>query len=439
MLKVAKFGGSSMADAGQYAKVKAILDSDPSRSVVVVSAAGKRFEGDHKITDLLYLCYAHIQYGVDCEGVFSMIADRCRGICRDLRLGVDIENELALLRAELKPGVSQDWLVSRGEYLSALMLADYLDFDFLDSIRWLKFRFDGTVDKETSYAALAGLACGRKVVIPGFYGVLPDGHIRVMTRGGSDITGAVLANLTDADVYENWTDVSGILMADPRIVDNPDTIPRITYAELRGLSYMGAQVLHEASIFPVREKHIPLNIRNTNDPGHPGTVIMEDFPDELPEDRKRLITGIAGRRDFTIITVAKTGMSSAVGILKQILEVFEKHGVCVEYTPSGIDSVSLVVSTAKTANCIYSLVGDIQKAVQPDSIDLTDRISVVAAVGRKMAYQPGSSGALFAALGKNGINVRMISQGPEELNIIVGVNNDDFEKTIRVIYDSFVK
>ena len=439
MLKVAKFGGSSMADAGQYAKVKAIIDADPARRVVVVSAAGKRFSADHKITDLLYLCHAHLQYGVDCENVFEMIAGRYREICAELKLTVDIDEELARLWSKLKSGVSQDWLVSRGEYFSALLMANYLGFDFLDSEQWLRFGFDGSIDKNASYEELARLAADRRVVIPGFYGVMPDGRVRVMTRGGSDITGALAAAALDADVYENWTDVSGILMADPRIVKNPDTISRITYSELRELSYMGAHVLHEASVFPVRERGIPLNIRNTNLPDHPGTLIMEHFDAELPEEKGRLITGIAGKRNFTIVTIAKTGMSSSLGILRRILEIFERHGVSIDYTPSGIDSVSLVVSTEKTAGCIYSIVGDIQKDIKPDSVELTDNISVVAAVGRKMAYQPGSSGRLFAALGQNGINIRMITQGPQELNIIVGVDNTDFEKAVRVLYDSFVK
>ncbi len=428
-----------MADAKQYAKVKSIITADPARRAVVVSAAGKRCSDDHKITDLLYLCYAHIQYGVECESIFTMIADRYRGICRELSLKVDIDGELEKVRVQLKPGVSQDWLVSRGEYFSALLMADYLGFDFLDSAMWLKFKLGDGIDKEASYKELAALATGRRVVIPGFYGVMPDGRVRVMTRGGSDITGALAAAALDADVYENWTDVSGILMADPRIVKDPDTISRITYSELRQLSYMGAQVLHEASIFPVREKNIPLNIRNTNDPDHPGTVIMESFSDEDPADKNRIITGIAGKRGFTIVTVSKSGMSSSLNTLRKILEIFEKRGVCVEYTPSGIDSVSLVVSTEKAAGAIYSIVGDIQTAVAPDSIDFTESIAVVAAVGRKMAFQPGSSGALFAALGRNGINIRMISQGPEELNIIVGVDDADFEKAVRVIYESFVK
>lgn len=426
-----------MADAGQYKKVRDIVLSDPARSVIVVSAAGKRFAGDHKLTDLLYLCHAHIRYGVDCGGVFDMIAERYREICRELELKTDIESELSTLREELSGGISQDRLVSRGEYFSARLLADYLGFEFLDAADWLHFSFDGSIDKQRSYTELRRLAEGRRVVIPGFYGVMPDGSIKVLSRGGSDVSGALAAAALDADVYENWTDVSGILMADPRIVENPDTISRITYSELRELSYMGAQVLHEGAVFPVREKNIPLNIRNTNAPSHPGTVIMEKFPDD--EQSERFITGIAGRRHFTIITVSKAGLSSEIGSLRRILELFERHGVCVEYTPSGIDTVSLVVSAESVSSCLYALVGEVQKALSPDGIQITDGISVVAAVGRKMAYKPGSSGRLFAALGKSGINIRMISQGPEELNIIVGVNDDDFEKTVRVLYHSFVK
>lgn len=438
MCKVVKFGGSSMANAKQYEKVKKIITADPERTVVVVSAAGKRFKEDHKITDLLYLCYAHLQYGVECFSIFEMIESRYRGICNELELSVDIEKELQNIRNQLTKDVKQDWLVSRGEYLSALLLADYLGYEMVDSADWLKFKFDGTVDQEQSYEKLKEIAEDKCVVIPGFYGVLPDGTVRVLTRGGSDVTGALAAAALDADIYENWTDVSGILMADPRIVDNPNTISRITYNELRELSYMGADVLHEASIFPVREKDIPLNIRNTNDPDNPGTIIKESFPEESGENDK-LLTGISGKRNYSIVIISKNGMSSSLSALRQILEIFEKYGICVEFTPSGIDSVSMVVSTAKSAKYIYTILGEIQEVIQPDNIDLIEGVSIVAAVGRKMAYQPGSSGALFEALGKNGINIRMITQGPEELNIIVGVNNNDFEKTIRVIYDSFVK
>mgnify|MGYP004445015259 CR=1 FL=1 len=426
-----------MASAGQLRKVKDIIEADPARKVIVVSAAGKRSREDHKLTDLLYLCHAHIKYGVDCDGVFSMIADRYREICSELGLGVDIEAELTALRSELDQGISQDKLVSRGEYFSAKLMADYLGYDFLDAVSWLRFSFDGTVNKEESYAELERLASGRRVVIPGFYGAMPDGSIKVLSRGGSDVTGALAAAALNADVYENWTDVSGILMADPRIVENPDTIEHITYNELRELSYMGAQVLHEGAVFPVREKNIPLNIRNTNAPEHPGTVIMESFEDEVINER--CITGIAGKKDFTIVTVYKSGMSSQIGCLRSILEIFEKHGLSVEYTPTGIDSASMVVASDKAAKCIYSIVGEIQRTLKPDHIEITDKISVVAAVGRKMAFKPGTSGRLFAALGQNGINIRMISQGPDELNIIVGVNNDDFENTVRVIYHSFVK
>ena len=277
MLKVLKFGGSSMADAKQFEKVKSIVQADPTRRVVIVSAAGKRFSDDHKLTDLLYLCYAHLKYGVSCDSVFDMIRSRYMEIRDDLGLKTDLETEFDALRRKMDAGISQDELVSRGEYFAAKLMADYLGYDFLDSELWLKFNLDGTVDQQKSYEILARAASGRRVVIPGFYGTMPDGTIKTFTRGGSDITGALAAAALDADVYENWTDVSGFLMADPRIVKDPLPIERITYSELRELSYIGAQVLHEGTIFPVREKNIPLNIRNTNQPDHPGTMIMESF------------------------------------------------------------------------------------------------------------------------------------------------------------------
>ena len=438
MLKVVKFGGSSMADEKQFAKVRSIILSDPARRVVVVSAAGKRDRKDHKLTDLLYLCYAHLQYGVSCDGVFQMISDRYTGIRDALGLKTDIESELAVLRQKMDAGISQDELVSRGEYFSARLMADYLGFDFLDAKLWLKFKYDGRIDTDASYEALQKLVSeGRRVVIPGFYGVTPDGHIRTLTRGGSDITGALAAAALDADVYENWTDVSGILMADPRIVDEPLPIEHITYNELRELSFAGAQVLHEATVFPVREKGIPLNIRNTNDPDHPGTLILEHFDDEADDDR--IITGIAGKKNYSIVTVAKTGLSSTVGAYRRLFEIFENHEVSVEYAPSGIDSISLVVQASSVEKSIYAILGEIQKTLKPDSIHVTENISIVAAVGRRMVTTPGSSGRIFAALGKNGVNIRMISQGPEELNIIVGVDTKDFATAIRVLYNSFVK
>ena len=396
MLKVLKFGGSSLADAHQFAKVKSIVDADPARRVVIVSAPGKRFSGDHKITDLLYLCAAHIKYGVSCEDIFAMIRDRYNEIIAECGLKLSLDKEFDELWSKMQSGISKDELASRGEYFSARLMSEFLGFEFLDAALWVKFKFDGSVDRDASYAALRAAAEGRRVVIPGFYGVMPDGHIKTFSRGGSDITGALAAAALGADVYENWTDVSGILMADPRIVDDPEPIRRVTYSELRELSYIGAQVLHEGTIFPVREKNIPLNIRNTNAPDHPGTLV-------------------------------------------RILEILAKHEVNVEYLPSGIDNVSLVVSSDKVSRSLYEMLGELQKEVQPNKITVTEHIAIVAAVGRKMAYQPGVSGKIFAKLGENGVNIRMITQGPEELNIIVGVEEKDFEQAIRVLYHSFVK
>ena len=439
MLKVLKFGGSSMADAKQFEKVKSIVQADPSRKVVVVSAAGKRFSDDHKLTDLLYLCHAHLKYGVACDNVFDMIRSRYMEIRDELGLKTDLETEFDALRKKMDKGISQDELVSRGEYFAARLMADYLGYDFLDSELWLRFKLDGTVDQEVSYEALSRAASGRRVVIPGFYGAMPDGSIKTFTRGGSDITGALAAAALDADVYENWTDVSGFLMADPRIVKDPLPIERITYSELRELSYIGAQVLHEGTIFPVREKNIPLNIRNTNQPDHPGTMIRESFDEPEEKADSSFITGIAGRKDFSVITITKNGMSNEVGVLRRVLEILEKYQLVVEYLPSGIDSVSLVVAADKLRPCQYQILGEIQKALKPDTIHVTEDMAIVAAVGRKMAFKPGISGKIFAALGENGINIRMITQGPEELNIIVGVDNKDFAGAIRVLYDSFVK
>ena len=437
MLKVLKFGGSSLADAHQFAKVKSIVDADESRRVVIVSAPGKRFKDDHKITDLLYLCAAHIKYGVSCADIFSMIRERYEEIIHECSLKLDLSKDFDELWEKMQSGISKDELASRGEYFSARLMAEFLGYDFLDAALWVKFNFDGSVDREASYEALRRAADGRRVVIPGFYGAMPDGHIKTFSRGGSDITGALAAAALDADVYENWTDVSGILMADPRIVDSPAPIQRVTYNELRELSYIGAQVLHEGTVFPVREKNIPLNFRNTNAPDHPGTMILETIDDEAEEGS--FITGIAGKKGFSVITVAKTGMSSEPGCILKILEILAKHEVNVEYIPSGIDIVSLVVSSEKVSKRLYEILGELQKEVQPNKISVTEHIAIVAAVGRKMAYRVGVSGKIFAKLGENGVNIRMITQGPEELNIIVGVEERDFEQAIRVLYNSFVR
>ncbi len=438
ILKVTKFGGSSMADAGQYRKVRSILEADPARKVVIVSAAGKRDKKDHKITDLLYLTYAHTQYGVDFARIFDLIHERHVQIRDELALDLNIEEELERIRERLdEKSISQDELVSRGEYLSAKLMAAYLDYDFVDAADWIRFHLDGSVDRETSYALLRSRVGSRGVVIPGFYGLMPDGHIRTFSRGGSDITGALAAAALDATVYENWTDVSGILMADPRIVENPQAIPQVTYDELRELSYSGAQVLHEGTIFPVREKNIPVNIRNTNAPEDPGTMIQEHF--DTPIDPDRFITGITGKKDYSIISMSKRGMSNEVGVLRRMLSVLERHNISVAYVPNGIDNVSVVVATSALEPCQYQLLDEIQREVGPDSLKVHDEIAVVAAVGRHMAYRPGISGKLFAALGKAGINIRLIKQGPDELNIIFGVANEDFEAAIRVLYHSFAK
>ncbi len=438
MLKIAKFGGSSMADAVQYRKVRDIILAAPGRRVVVVSAAGKRNSADHKLTDLLYLCHAHVQYGVDCTPVFNMITSRYLEIRDELGLDVDLETEFAALKKRLDAKkVSQDELVSRGEYYSAKLMAAYLDFQFVDAADWVKFNMDGTVDKKASYAALKSQVLGKGIVTPGFYGVMPGGDIRTFTRGGSDITGALAAAALDAGMYENWTDVSGILMADPRIVENPQPIPEVTYDELRELSYAGAQVLHEGTIFPVREKNIPLNIRNTNDPSHPGTMIRESFDTET--DPHRVITGITGKKDFSIVTMFKRGMTSQVGVLRKVLSVFERHNISIDFVPNGIDNVSLVVPTAAIEPHLYAILAEIQQEVKPDRLEVLDKIAIVAAVGHRMAFRPGVSGQIFAALGEAGINIRMINQGPDELNIIFGVDNKDFVQAIRMLYNSFTK
>ena len=434
MLKVAKFGGSSMADAKQFEKVRSIVRADPARKVIVVSAAGKRSADDHKLTDLLYLCYAHLQYGVSCDAIFQMIADRYIAIRDECGLHVDIEAELAVLRRQMRAGISEEELVSRGEYFSALLMADYLGYSFLDAELWVRFRFDGSIDKEASYAALRRLADGRNVVIPGFYGVTPDRKIRTFSRGGSDITGAVVARAIDAELYENWTDVSGFLMADPRIVPNPRGIREMTYQELRELSYMGATVLHEESIFPVRVAGIPTQIKNTNDPSHPGTMILA-----RPSKDGGVITGIAGHKNFTLISIEKGMMNAERGFGRRVLQVLDDFDISFEHLPTGIDTMSVVISTEELSTRRGEILKRLNEACQPDSIEMTDGIALIATVGHGMVRNPGTAARLFAALDRAHVNVRMIDQGSSELNIIVGVDSADFETAVRAIYGAFEK
>lgn len=436
MLKITKFGGSSVANAQQFQKVKAIVEADPARRFVVVSASGRENKKDNKVTDLLYLIEAHLKYSVDHMPLFELIRERFISIKNDLHLTYPIEEELDALQKELKKSISTDYLVSRGEYLTAKLMAEYLGYPFVDAKKLITFRYDGKIDYEaTKYRLEAFLKKNDRFVIPGFYGSLPDGTVKVMTRGGSDITGSILARLLDADVYENWTDVSGILMADPRIVKNPKRIHTITYSELRELSYMGASVLHEEAIFPVKEKNIPIHILNTNHPEEGGTIIVEE---DKSGKSKQVITGIAGKKNFTVVAIYKNHMSDEVGIIRRALEVFEHYRISIEHIPSGIDSFSIVVNSEDVKDVIYDIVGEIKRACNPDNVKVIDGISLIATVGRQMMYRPGISGQLFATLGRNNINIRMIAQGSDEINIVVGVEDKDFEKTISAIYNEFV-
>ena len=435
MLKAVKFGGSSVAGAEQFRKVKAIVEADPARRIVVASAAGKRSSDDHKLTDLLYLCHAHLTYGVSCDEIMDKIQQRFAEMRNELGLNYDVEADFAALRARLDRDMSVDELVSRGEYFTSKLLAEYLGFAFVDAADCVFFSMDGQIDKEKTYAAIKeAVDKYGKLVIPGFYGKTPTGRIKVMTRGGSDISGALAAAAADADVYENWTDVSGILMADPRIVKDPKPIPRITYAELRELAFMGASVLHEESVLPVKEKGIALNIRNTNRPEDEGTMIVEKV--EKEDRHERFITGIAGRRNFTIITVLKRNMNTSE-TLRRALEILDRYKATVEHITLGLDSFALVTSSAALGDGVYNVLSDIQKSCHPDDVQVKDGIALVAAVGRKMTFRPGISGRLFKALGEHGVNIRTIAQGADELSIIIGVENKHFETAIQVMYDGF--
>ena len=436
MLKVVKFGGSSVAGADQFQKVKNIVLSDPARRVVVVSAAGKRSSDDHKLTDLLYLCHAHLTYGVPCDSILQTIQDRFAEIRSDLGLQYAVEEDFAALRTTLSRNTSVDELVSRGEYFTARLMAEYLDYDFVDAKDCMFFGFDGQFDLEKTYAAIRDAASrGRGIVIPGFYGSLPSGKIKCMTRGGSDISGALAAAAIDADVYENWTDVSGILMADPRIVPDPAPIQFITYNELRELAFMGASVLHEDSVRPVKDKGIPLNIRNTNRPEDPGTMIVEKIA-KKSANQDRFITGIAGRRNFTILTLRKREMNINQ-TLPQMLKILDRAKVQAEHINLGLESFAVVVASAALGDRLYQVVGDIQNTCTPDDLQVQEDLALVAVVGRKMTYRPGTSGKIFRALGDAGINIRTINQAADEISITVGVDNKDFEAAIRVLYDGF--
>ena len=436
MLKITKFGGSSCASAEQFRKVKAIIEADPSRRFVVISAAGRKNPKDNKITDLLYLCRAHVDYHVDYRPIFEIIRGRVLEIKHALGLNTPIEDELDAF-AEKVPDLSVDELVSRGEYFTSRLMADFLGFPFVDAVDVVAMEFDGTFnfDKTTENLKKV-LEKHDRFVMPGFYGRTPDGAVKVMTRGGSDISGSILARCLRADLYENWTDVSGFLMADPRIVKDPKNIERITYAELRELSYMGASVLHEDAIFPIREYNIPIHVLNTNRPQDPGTLVLDKIDDEVDGP---LITGIAGKKGFLSIEVVKRNMSNMVGIVSGALDVLRKYEVSIEHLPSGIDSFNIVLSKKDVEHTLYEILADIKERIAPDSIRVTEPLALIAIVGRNMNARAGSSGKLFTALGNAGVNIRMISQGSSEIDIIVGVANADFDKAVRALYQSFAR
>ena len=437
MLKVTKFGGSSVAGAEQFRRVKAIIEADPARRIAVVSAAGKRDSSDHKLTDLLYLCDAHLTYGVSCKEILEEIRQRLVSIATELNLQYDVGSDFDLFAAKLKKGFPVDELVSRGEFFTSKLMAEFLGFRFVDAAECIFFTFEGVLDKEKTYSAIAeAVQQYGKVLIPGFYGSLPSGKIRVMSRGGSDITGAVAAAAAKADVYENWTDVSGILMADPRIVKDPRPIPKLTYNELHELAYAGASVLHEDSVQPCMEAGIPLNIRNTNAPDEPGTMIVGSADDNDTDFNDRFITGITGRRNFDILTVTKRNMDTCQ-TLSKALAILSQYRVPVDHITLGLDSFAFVASSEALGDALYDIIADIKKNCRPDNIEIKDNIALVASVGRKMSSHPGISGKLFKALGDNNVNIRTIAQGADELAIVVGVENSQFETAIRVLYEGF--
>ena len=434
MLKITKFGVSSVANATQFKKVKAIVQADPSRKYVVVSAPGKRNSSDNKITDLLYLLDAHRQYHVDASNVYRLIRQRFVDIKTELGLKQPIEKELDTFYTNLNT-YTQAQIVSRGEYFCAKLMAEYLGYDFVDAKDIIRFNLDKTIDMQATAAKLqAKCAQYEHFVFPGFYGSSANNQIQVFSRGGGDITGSILAKCLNADMYENWTDVSGFLMADPKIVDHPKQITHITYSELRELSYMGASVLHEEAIFPVKEANIPIHILNTNHPEDPGTIIQERTNIKNPY----AITGIAGKEGFVSIYIYKKHMSSEVGYIRKVLSILEMYNVSVEHIPSGIDSFSVVVNKSDVQDSLYEILARIKTELKPDEIHTEENLALISTVGKSMSDSPGVAGKLFKSLGDQKINIRMIAQSSDEINITVAVLCKDFKATIRSIYDAFV-
>ena len=438
-IKVVKFGGSSLADAEHFKKVAAIVKADPARRYVVPSAPGKRFSDDVKVTDMLYTCYQMIREKKSMQEVdayYANITERYNSIIRDLGLDFDLSGEYEYIKNAMLHRPGRDYVASRGEYLSGLILAKYLGFPFIDAENVIFFKENGTFDQEKTDRVLsAELVHYRHAVIPGFYGCAANGTVKTFSRGGSDITGSIVARAAGATLYENWTDVSGFLMTDPRIVKDPCTIDTITYRELRELSYMGATVLHEDAVFPVRSAGIPINIRNTNRPEDRGTMIVAST---TQYDTERVITGIAGKKEFSVINIEKDMMNAEVGFGRKVLEILEENSISFEHLPSGIDTMSVVTSTASLEGKRERILQAICRTVSPDSVTIEDDMALVAVVGRGMVKAKGTAARVFDALASKGINIRMIDQGSSELNIIVGVADDEYIPAIQAIYEEFV-
>ncbi len=438
MSKICKFGGTSCADASAFRQVKNIIEADPARKYVVVSAPGKRNKDDAKVTDLLYRCAAELKATGSIKENFQKIRERFIGIAEELNLNVDIKAILDKTEQEIVVNNSSDFTASRGEYLSAILMADYLGFEFIDAEDIISFDSKGRLNEEfTNDKTARRLSDVEKAVIPGFYGKDFEGKIKTFSRGGSDITGSIIARALNATLYENWTDVSGFLVCDPRIVPEAKTISKLTYKELRELSYMGAAVLHPEAIFPVMKGRITINIKNTFAPEDQGTFIVPN--DDYKLNENSIITGIAGKKDFTVLFIEKSMMNAEVGFIRKVLSIIEHFGLCVEHLPSGIDTLSIVIESEQLRDGVLSnIVNEIRYTVNPDYIRVIENISLVAAVGHGMAGRPGVAANLFSALSKDNINIKMIDQGSSELNIIIGVDNADYEKCIKAIYNAFV-
>ena len=435
MSKVVKFGGSSLASAEQFKKVGDIVRADASRKYVVPSAPGKRFKEDTKVTDMLYGCYELAEQGKDFKKALGEIKERYQEIIDGLDLDWSLDDEFAVIGKNFREKAGSNYAASRGEYLNGIIMAKYLGFAFVDAATVIFFNEDGTLDEEKTNEVLSvKLAECDKAVVPGFYGSMPDGSVRTFSRGGSDITGSIVAKAAKVDVYENWTDVSGFLIADPRIIENPQGIDVITYKELRELSYMGATVLHEDAIFPVRQQGIPINIRNTNAPEDNGTWIVGS----TCQKSKYVITGIAGKKGFCSINIEKDMMNSEIGFGRKVLQAFEENGISFEHVPSGIDTMTVFVHQDEFMHKEQKVVAGIHRLAKPDSIEIESDLALIAVVGRGMKSTRGTAGRIFSALAHANVNVRMIDQGSSEQNIIIGVANEDFETAIRAIYDIFV-